>query len=731
CPLTAAARDIRSRFRRGLPIAGALVAVAILLFAVLTRIELRTDMTDLLPQGRTEAERFLMNELRAGPATSLILLGIEGAPPTELARISRSMAAALGHSGLFDLVNNGENTGFGSADQEFLFRHRYLLSASTTAEAFTVPALHADMQRLLRLLQSSASPLVTQFGLADPTGAFLALVQNWAGSAKIRLVDGVWFSSGGDRALILAKTRASGMDLTAEEQASQAIDRAFAAAKPGEARLLTSGPAIFSRDAARTIHHDVALISIASTILVAGLLLWRFRSGWVIAAIAIPTLLGLAAAALVVQLVFGFVHGVALGFGITMLGITVDYPVLLIGHRKKLEAAPATLRRIGQAFTLAVLTAAIGLTGMLFSGFPGLSQLGLFSVTGILVAAGTTRWLLPRLIVAADLAPVLTGDPARLLRVERLRALRGLGVVACIVAAGYLLLLGGPDWERDVAALSPVPAPQLALDAELRAELGAPDPGTVGMLRGDSAEAVLRKEEALLPVLDELQASSAISGAEIAARFLPSVATQLARRAALPDAGTLAASVAAARAGLPSRRRFGQARQDAARRAAVPSGGWLVRADRADWRARSGSPVQRLALSGCRHDGHGRHCERHRRDLHRLRLALAWAWRPDRARGAAVRPARSPTGAARFGSDHGRRAGDGRPVDRLGSAHVARHHCRATIRLRHWARLRAVLRAATARRGGTCTYLAHAGDLQRDGGDDLRPAGTVPDPLAA
>src|SRR6185437_2557341 len=273
--------------------------------------------------------------------------------------------------------------------QDFLFRHRYLLSAGTTPEAFTVPALNADMQRLLRLLQSSASPLVSRFGLADPTGAFLALVQNWAGSAKIRSVDGVWFASGQGRALILAKTRASGMDLAAEEQASQAIDRAFAAAKPGGARLLASGPAIFSRDAARTIHHDVTLISIASTILVAGLLLWRFRSGWVIAAIAIPILLGLAAAALVVQLVFGFVHGVALGFGITMLGITVDYPVLLIGHRKQLEAAPATLRRIGPLFTLAVLTAAIGLTGMLFSGFPGLSQLGLFSMTGILVAAAT------------------------------------------------------------------------------------------------------------------------------------------------------------------------------------------------------------------------------------------------------------------------------------------------------------------------------------------------------
>jgi predicted exporter len=494
-----------------------------------------------------------MGELRAGPATSLILLGVEGAPPAELARISRSMAAALDRSGLFGLVNNGENTGFGSADQEFLFRHRYLLSSGTTAEAFTVPALHADMQRLLRLLQSSASSLVTRFGLADPTGAFLNLAQNWAGSAKIRSVGGVWFASDRDRALILAKTHASGMDLAAEEQASEAIDRAFAAAKPGDARLLASGPAIFSRDAARTIHHDVTLISIASTILVAGLLLWRFRSGWVIAAIAIPILLGFAAAALAVQLAFGFVHGVALGFGITMLGITVDYPVLLIGHRKQLEAAPATLRRIGQAFTLAVLTAAIGLTGMLFSGFPGLSQLGLFSITGILVAAATTRWLLPRLIVAADLSPVLTGDPARLLRVERLRALRGFGVAACALAGGYLLLVGGPAWEPDVAALSPVPASQLALDAELRAEIGAPDPGTVGMLHGDSAEAVLRKEEALLPVLDALQTSSAITGAEIAARFLPSIATQLARRAALPDADTLAASVAAAQAGLPFR----------------------------------------------------------------------------------------------------------------------------------------------------------------------------------
>ena len=270
------------------------------------------------------------------------------------------------------------------------------------------------MERLLRGLQSSAAPLLQQFGAADPTGAFLAIARDWIGASKVRSVDGVWFAPGRDRALILARTRAGGLDIAGQDAVDAAVRQAFAGADPGSARLLAAGPAVFAREAAHAIRSDVERLSIASTVLVAALLLWRFRSPWVIGVIAVPVLLGIAAAALVVQFVFGFVHGVAVGFGMTMLGVTVDYPVLLVGHRKQGEAAPATLRRIGQAFTLAVLTAALGLTGMLFSGFPGLSQLGCFSIVGILVAAAATRWLLPPLIVAADLAPVSAGEPARL-----------------------------------------------------------------------------------------------------------------------------------------------------------------------------------------------------------------------------------------------------------------------------------------------------------------------------
>ena len=531
----------------------ALAGAALLTGLVFSHVEIHTDMTDFLPQGRSDAARLMLQELRSGVATSLVMLGIEGSPPDALARISRDVTNALDRSGQFAFVSNGADRLLGSAEQQLLFSHRYLLSSVTTPEAFTVPALHDDMQRLLRGLQSSAAPLVQQFGSADPPGAFLAIARDWRGISKMRSVHGVWFAPERDRALILARTHAGGLDIAGQDAVTAAIRQAFTDAEPGNARLLAIGPAIFAREAAHAMRSDVETLSIASVILAAALLLWRFRSPWMLGIIAVPVMLGIAAGALVVQLAFGFVHGVAVGFGMTMLGVTVDYPVLLVGHRKQGEAAPATLRRIGQAFTLSVITAALGLTGMLFSGFPGLSQLGCFSVVGVLVAASVTRWLLPRLIVAADLAPVAAEDPARLLRVERLRAWRVWGVGACAVAGAGLLAMGGPRLQSELAALSPVPSAALAVDAELRGELGAPDAMSIALVRNKDADSVLRAEEELLPVFDALIAQGVLGGVEIAARYLPSAATQLARRSDLPAPDVLATRVVMAQEGLPFR----------------------------------------------------------------------------------------------------------------------------------------------------------------------------------
>ena len=512
---------------RALPIAAALALVALFAFVAFRYVTLRTDMADFIPSGPTEAARFMLREIRSGAAANLILVGMEGATEEELARISTELGEALDRTGLFSLVQNGRRSLLGGPDEAFLYGKRYLL-APLPSDAFTEDGLRRSLETLYRQLQSSAAPLAQKYGLEDPPGAGLTLARTWLGESRVRVAEGVWFSKDRNRALLVARMRESGTDVAAQERVVAAIRTAFEGARPAGASLLLAGPAVFARDAAQAIRGDVELLSVVSSLLIGGLLLWRFRSLWVLAVIAVPVVLSITMAALAVQLAFGFVHGIAFGFGMTMLGVTVDYPTLLIGHRKQGEAAPATLRRIDRPFVLAVTTCVLGLTGMIFSGFPGLAQLGVFSTVGLVTGALATRWILPPLIVAADLAPVPAGSAARLLRVEALREQpTALWLVPVLILSVAALAIRPPEWEDDLRNLSPVPQASRDLDQALRSDLGVPDVGQLVVVAGADAEEVLRRQEGLLPILDRLQQDGALRGAELAARYLPSAASAI------------------------------------------------------------------------------------------------------------------------------------------------------------------------------------------------------------
>ena len=532
----------------------ALILSALLLAAALWRVEIRGDLVDFLPNGETPAARAMLEELREGSAAGLVLVAIEGAPEEALARISRAVQERLAASGRFARIAGGE-AAWSEADEARFFAHRYLLSPLSAPEIFEAAALRRSLEELLRGLRSSASPLVTRYGLPDPVGAFPAWLARLGSGNRLTAQDGAWFVAGraAPRAIILAVASGGAADMAAQEAALAAIQHAFAQAEPGMARLLLAGPAVIARDAAQGIRADVDRIAVVSTLLVVALLAWRFRSFLVLAAIAVPVLLSVALGIWLTGAIFGAVHAIALGFGITMLGVTVDYPVLLIGHRKQGEPAPATRARIGGAFRLAVATATLGLGGLVFSGFPGLAQLGVLAAIGLLVAAAATWWLLPPLVVAANLAPVAAGDARWVARLESARRFRGWAIGVAVLAAAGLALMGGPRWETDLAALSPVPEASQRLDAELREAIGASEAGQFLLIRAPNAEEVLRRQEALMPALDRLVADGVIAGYEAAAAILPSATRQAERRDALPAPEVLAARLAEAGIGLPFR----------------------------------------------------------------------------------------------------------------------------------------------------------------------------------
>lgn len=521
----------------------------------------RADLAEFLPPGETPAARFLFRELHAGAATTLLLAAIEGAPPAELARLSRETAAGLRRSGRFVFVGDGSVT-LGEAEQDFLFRHRYLL----TEPDFTAAGLRPKLEALLDGLRSAASPLLARFGFADPTGAFLGLAATWLGESRIATVDGAWFAPGGSpRVLLLARGQGAGLDAPAQREAMATFRAAFAAAAPPpQARLLLSGPGVFAAEAAGNIERDVTLVSLSASLLLAAFLFWRFRSALLLALVAVPLLAALLAGYATTVALYGHVHAIALGFGVTMLGVAVDYPLLLLTLRRPGEALGEAAARIWPTLRLAAVSASVGLLAMLGSGLPGLVQTAVFGGVGLLAAAATTRWVLPRLVPegAQMLARPLPG--ALLSALAALRGRRSLALGVLVLAAVVLLATGGPAAQRDLAALSPVPAAQQALDGELRAQLGAPDVRSLFVIGPAATEGeMLRLSEALSVAVQPLVAQGLLAGLDLPSRYLPSPEAQRSRQAALPDAATLDAALQEARAGMPFRdtafRRFTEA----------------------------------------------------------------------------------------------------------------------------------------------------------------------------
>ncbi|MFT8243681.1 MMPL family transporter [Roseomonas sp. BN140053] len=526
-----------------------LVLLAALAVAIFRPVRLGTDMADFLPPAGSPAAAFLLRELSSGAATTLLLAGIEGAPEAELARISRALGDDLRRSGRFAFVGNGTEE-LGEAERDLLFRYRYLLSPDTAPAAFAVPALRGKLAALLDGLRSSASPVLARFGFADPVGAFLDLLRGWLGGSRVESRAGVWFAGGEGppRALVVARSTASGLDVDAQAAAAASVREAFAAANPGGARLLLSGPGVFAAEAAAAVRSDVEMISVLSGLLIGGFLLWRFHSVRMLFVSAVPLAVATLAGAAAVLIVFGRLHGAALGFGMTMLGVAVDYPILLVTQRRPEESLATAARRIWPTLRLAAAAAALGLVAMLASGFPGLAQLGLFGAAGLLAGVAATRWVLPALVTGAPIpARPWPGPIERALHAARGR--RGPALLAVAASAGWLLLTGGPVWEDDLARLSPVPEAQRELDGELRAQLGAPDVRVLIALRGEDAEAVLRASERVAAALAPLLRDGTIGGLDLPSRFLPSAATQRARQAALPRAEELRDRLAEATAG--------------------------------------------------------------------------------------------------------------------------------------------------------------------------------------
>jgi predicted exporter len=105
-------------------------------------------------------------------------------------------------------------------------------------------------------------------------------------------------------------------------------------------------------------------------------------------------------------------------------------------------------------------------------------------------------------------------------------------------------------WNRELAALSPVSAEDRDADAKLRSDLGAADVRDLVIVSGPTLDSVLGGAERAAQALGPLVEAKVIGGFDSPANYLPSAATQQARRDSLPGPSQLRDDLRQATAGL-------------------------------------------------------------------------------------------------------------------------------------------------------------------------------------
>ena len=521
---------------------------------IISRSQFTTDLSAFLPRSPTPAQQLLLEQISDGLASRLILVGIAGSDAPTRARISKQIAQALRVDPAFVSVNNGEPV-TQQRDRDFLFHHRYLLSTAVTPERFSVAGLRTAIDDSIALLASPAGLLAKSLLPRDPTGEMLNLLARFDSVSRPAMTDGAWASRDGTRALLLIQTRASGSDTDAQQRAMTAIRYAFERASVNtHTKLLMTGPGVFSVTSRDTIKHQVSQLSLISIALIATLLLLVYRSVSALALGFLPVISGVLVGIAAVSLGFGEVHGITLGFGTALIGEAVDYSIYMFVQSEQGANQQHWATQFWPTVRLGVLTSIFGFASLLLSGFPGLAQLGLYAIAGLVAAAMVTRFVLPHLLPANFRIHDVSAIGLFLSHgVKQAPRLRGAALLLLIGAVAVLAIRHDQVWNHTIASLSPVSPADVALDASLRADMGAPDVRYLVVVAGADQQAVLRSAEQVASVLQTQVDQGELAGFESPSHYLPSIATQRARQASLPDAATLLSRLTEAVQGLPLR----------------------------------------------------------------------------------------------------------------------------------------------------------------------------------
>lgn len=514
---------------------GVVVVVAVHQWQFWHQDRIDADVLALLPTDEQAPDVELATRKLADAAAGEIVIMLGAASWQDARRAVAVWRSALHETGVPMLEQGAPDAATMNAALAFYLPWRGGLLTAEQRHALQTTDAAGQLETALAALYQPGVQARLSSWVADP----LALLPEWwsarASASKARLRDGLLWVSTPETQWVVLRYRIAGSAFRLDgnalyDDALRQAQSAVARTLP-DTRILQAGVPLHAEAAAVQAEREINTIgwgSLAAVLLLAWL---AFRGSRPIVLVGLSLLIGCAVALSVTAWVFGKVHLITLIFGASLVGVAEDYGIHYFASR---QAYPnirprAQMLHLLPSLSLAVITSVAAYLALGIAAFPGLRQMALFSAVGLLAAMLTVVCWFPLLdrknITSTDFSRWLGNSLEYWPRMRTAkRAWVICAAIACLSFVGMLML----DVRDDVRQLQNSPPELVRQQQHIGQLLGLPSPAQFYIVRGDDAEQLLRREEALKTELDSIVATGGLAGYSALSDWVPSIHRQTA-----------------------------------------------------------------------------------------------------------------------------------------------------------------------------------------------------------
>ncbi len=503
----------------------AAATVALCIFLAL-RMEVVTGIDRLIPDSSDPGAGAVVRAMADSERSRVLVLAIRSRDRVAGRRIARGLTDGLSKDDRIAWVECGPPAGVEHA-LDTAFASRRLLFVSDAPEQdipywFSNEGTAQVARRIREAVQGPFGSLAARYAPADPFLGFERALERIARlrPSGLRVEDGVYTDRKRRHAFVFVATKASAFDEDRQAPLLRDIERRFgelAGSAAHRPRLLEAGIHRFAVRGRESAEADVARVSMLSSILVVGLFLLVFPRVSLLANVTAIAGGAVAAGAAGVTLALGPLHVVTLGFGSTLLGVCIDYPIHWMNHvtLRSYDDAAGEDSNTWLAIYLGAATTFVGFAAMAATGLRGLQEIGVFGACGVVFATVMTR-------LAGPPVQEIAAAPTRVHRaaicfvnwLTTVTSARRLAAAVFLGALFVVTVVGVPrlTFKDDVLALSMVGPTDLKEEIRVRRMLGGPDGGRLIAAVAEDEERALAANDEIARRLDPLLADGRIGG---------------------------------------------------------------------------------------------------------------------------------------------------------------------------------------------------------------------------